>query len=357
MKVEHHCMSKKLRKILNYHAWSDDIHAKILDDIYEHRPAVVNFFCAEEHEINGIWSGPSGRHDYIDKFVKQNIEVNFIFGAASQQFYDTRYHFPKEKIYTHLWPTYFLCFTLSSIYHNYSKFRHHFAGNQFQRAFISLNNRPHTHRCLFMDLLARNELLDKGAISWHGENKQYAWQWFCPQHKIILNDHFVKTGNSYPKPAEWDQSFLHLISECSIDRVYFSEKTWQPLLDCKPFLVQSCEGFYKIFVSMGFVLYDELFDYSFDSIKDDLHRTDAIMLNVKSIIGKDYNKLYQMLKPKILHNFNKAVEIARSPDLVIPIVKNSKYARIKYKAIKECHTLSNPDLDDFVRTVNNFMKE
>lgn len=337
--------------------WSDDVSTRILDDIRQQTPAVVNIFAAEEHEMNGIWSGPAGRRDYIDKFVKQDIELNFVFGAASQEFYDTRYHFPKEKIYTHLWPTYFLCFTLSSMFHNnYFQDICDTVQNKFQHAFISLNNRPHAHRCLFMDLLARNKLLDKGVISWHGENNQYTWRWFRPQYKMILDKSFVKTGSSYSTPTEWNQSFLHVVSECSIDRVYFSEKTWQPLLACKPFLSQSCAGFYKIFVDMGFVLYDELFDYSFDSIKSDLPRTDAIMLNVKSIIGKDYDKLYEMLKPKILHNFNKAIEIARSPDLVPPIVKNSEYAMNKYTALKDLHR-PNRRLDHFVRSVNNFIKE
>jgi hypothetical protein len=350
-------MKIKKNKILNYHVWSDDIHNIILDDIEKHCPRIVNIFAAEEHEMNGIWSSSTGYHSYISKFVKRGIEVNFIFGAASQDFYDNRYHFPDKKIYTHLWPTYFLCFSLSSMYHSVGLSnmlpKHNF---KFAHPFISLNNRPHGHRCMFMDLMARHDLIDKGKVSWHGDNSAYGWQWFKPQRNLVLDESFLKTGNSFFVPKEWDNCFLHVVSECSINRVYYSEKTWMPILNCKPFISQSHRGFYKIFKSLGFELYDEIFDYSFDDEVDDLKRTDAIMENVKKIIDQDTTELYRSIKPKILHNFNRAIEIARSPNFVPNVIKNSRYATDKYTAIKDVQR-PNGGLDNFVRNVNEFMKD
>lgn len=350
-------MKQKSIEVLNYHVWSDDVHNTILDDVKKFRPKIINIFAAEEHEINGIWSSPTGYHSYISKFVQENIEVNFIFGAASKDFYENRYDFPDQKIHTHLWPTYFLCFTVSSMYHNigYTDMlpKHNF---KFKYPFMSLNNRPHGHRCMFMDLMARHNLIDKGIVSWYGDNSAYDWKWFNPPKKIILDKTFVKTGNSFRLPAEWNESFLHVVSECSINRVYFSEKTWIPILNCKPFISQSHRGFYKHFKDLGFELYDEIFDYSFDDEPDDLKRTDRIMENVKNIIGKDTTELYKVIKPKILHNFNRAIEIAKSPDFVPNIIKNSIYAMDKYTALRDLHR-PNGMLNCFVERVNKFMKD
>lgn len=345
---------EKDNKVLNYHIWTDDIHGNILSDIKKYQPDIVNIFAAEEHEINGLWSGIDGYKKYITPFIENNIEVNFIFGAASKEFYVNRYNFPDNKIYVHLWPTYFLCFVLSSIYNN-NGFDEIIPARNFKYPFISLNNRPHNHRCLFIDLLARHDLIDKGIVSWYGENPNYRWRWHKPPKKIVLDEQFLQSGDSYAVPNEWNDSFLHVVSECTIDRIYFSEKTWLPILYCKPFIVQSSKGFYKEFQNLGFKLYDEIFDYSFDNEENDMLRTDAIIQNVKKLIGKDYKKLYRMLKPKILYNFNRAIEIAKSPDFVPSVIKDSTYAVNKYTAVNDVQK-RNRNLDVFHHQVNVIMR-
>ena len=42
-----------------------------------------------------------------------------------------------------------------------------------------------------------------------------------------------------------------------------NEKTAKAIGNFKPFIVIGCQDWYKYFTSFGFVLYDELFDYSF----------------------------------------------------------------------------------------------
>jgi hypothetical protein len=323
---------------INYHIWENNVHEVILGDIEKINPTRINIFAAEEHEVNSLWSGPEFSQ-FKNLFIKNNIEVNFIFGAANMDFYNNRYHFPENNIRTYLWPEYYMCFSLSSAFHN-DFFKQDLSNLKYTIPFISMNNRPHSHRSLFMDILAKHDLIDKGAISWHNENSDYDWQYWKNNRKLVLNDNFETTWNSYFLPKEWNNSFMNLVSECSVNRIYFSEKTWIPVICQKPFLSQSGQYFYKIFQELGFVIYDEIFDYSFDSNPNLEERTNSIIQNTKNIIGKDYEELYSIIEPKLKHNFNRVMEIAKSDNHVIPIVKNSKYAMDRYRAVENAKSIA-----------------
>ena len=96
---------------------------------------------------------------------------------------------------------------------------------------------------------------------------------------------------------EWLESEIDLVCEThQIRRWHFSEKTCKPLGFCKPFLVIGCVGWHKIFEKLGFKLYDELFDYSFDEIESFRYRHEAIIIQIKSILEMDEN----ILKKKLL---------------------------------------------------------
>ena len=207
-----------------------------------------------------------------------------------------------------------------------------------------MNNRPHQHRCMFLDQMARADLIELGAVSWHNDEVTYNWEWWKHPTRLLLTDQFETVWNSYALPSEWDSSFLNVVSECSINRIYFSEKTWIPILCLKPFLSQSDKGFYKKFTELGFVLYDEIFDYSFDDEPNDNIRTELIMNNVKKIIGRDYQEMYNTLLPKLTHNFLRAIEIATSENFIPDIVKNSEYAMLKYSALRDMKNISYKDM-------------
>jgi hypothetical protein len=94
---------------------------------------------------------------------------------------------------------------------------------------------------------------------------------------------------------EWLESEIDLVCETQqVRQWYFSEKTCRPLGHCKPFLVIGGAGWYKIFEKLGFKLYDELFDYSFDEIESFRYRHEAIMTQIKDIL--DMNKMLKDLR-------------------------------------------------------------
>ena len=126
------------------------------------------------------------------------------------------------------------------------------------------------------------------------------------------------------------QSFCQLVSETT-DRAYFiSEKTIMPLCAGKPFLVASRQGYHKLLTELGFVLYDEIFDYSFDDVSDEDARYELLIDNYKRLCNIPLDELPDLTKKiagKLLHNKNRVREIVydrdRYPDLVKEILQYS----------------------------------
>lgn len=90
---------------------------------------------------------------------------------------------------------------------------------------------------------------------------------------------------------EWLDSSMELINETYQVKAFgLSDKTCKVLGFCKPFLVIGCAGWYKTFRKLGFELYDELFDYSFDEIESFRDRHKHIMNQIKDILSMEENK-------------------------------------------------------------------
>jgi hypothetical protein len=315
---------------LNYNIWSHSVSDIILRDIAERSPNRINIFAAEEHEINRNWS-ITQCEPYKTIFKENNIEVNFVFGSADMSFYNENYHFPTDNINTYLWPHYHMYRSFNELYDHRYFLNQNKLNLKFTIPFISMNNRSHTHRKILMDNLEKYNLINYGAVSWHNDNDiSYDWNYWKNNHRLVLSGDYQKNFNNFIIPLEWNDSFMNLVSESTIDKIFFTEKTWTPLFLQKLFLVQSAPHFYKVFQEMGFLIYDEIFDYSFDNILDINERTDAIVQNVKNIIGKDYEQLYNISKLKLEYNFNHAIKIISSDNNIIPIVKNSEFAMKQY---------------------------
>jgi hypothetical protein len=118
---------------------------------------------------------------------------------------------------------------------------------------------------------------------------------------------------------EWLESEIDLVCEThQIRQWHFSEKTCKPLGFCKPFLVIGCAGWYKIFEKLGFKLYDELFDYSFDEIESFKDRHQAIMAQIIDILNMDrdmFNKKILDIQDKIHYNKRHLLECRDDVDV------------------------------------------
>lgn len=199
--------------------------------------------------------------------------------------------------------------------------------DDYKYHYISLNNRAHMHRCHMMDILAKYNLIDKGAISWanvHNSNGyDYPWQYWTPQ--ILQLGTYEANNKAWGDiPTEYYESFVSLINESTINSVIFSEKTVFALVCGQPFICVSGPGHHKFLESMGFELYDELFDYSFDSETNNNKRTELVVQNIDRLCKlpiSELTNLKKQIRPKLIRNKQRVKDIALSPNSYCNIIE------------------------------------
>ena len=107
-------------------------------------------------------------------------------------------------------------------------------------------------------------------------------------------------------PLEWMESHIELIHESYCTRGFmWSDKVCKSIWYLKPFLVVGCQGWYKHFEDLGFKLYDEIFDYSFDNIRPYNERWKAILKECDKILNMSHKELTQKtldIREKMIYN-------------------------------------------------------
>lgn len=232
------------------------------------------------------------------------------------------------------WPTFFMSFFLSKLLSNdlqtyYQQFKADFSEinttqltSNFRYTYVCLNKARKRHRSIMMDMLAKNDLINHGAITWRSIPKTkdeitymipYEFEYWKEEPLFldqIDNNSFFKQEQL---PPDYFQSFMQVVTESNIDQHCLSEKTMAPLIFSKPFLAVSSVGYHQFLKSLGFLLYEELFDYSFDSVEDVTERCDLIAQNVKRYIGKsdrELGNLYLSIQEKLLYNKKLALKLS-----------------------------------------------
>lgn len=314
-----------MEKILKYHTWTNKIPIRkaIVDDVKRYQPNIIKIFALEEFEADIDWQ--KFYENELKLIISDKTRIEIFLGSTIDH---VKYKNSNNIIF-YSWPYFFLFYTFctdvmqSHTYHPDLKIK---------KLFISLNDRPRYHRCLLIDLSVKNSLLNIGNVSWNNRppNNQYQWKWWRSPKVMKLTDEYSKTFFQYKLPKEWNESFVNLVSETSVDTEFITEKTWIPVLCKKPFLVQSTSGYYKYFQSLGFKVYDEIFDYDFDNIEDLESRTQLILDNLKNISNKDYQMLYNMIQSKIEHNYNRAIELIQDKNIIPKFMIEDDFAREKY---------------------------
>lgn len=187
--------------------------------------------------------------------------------------------------------------------------------NDIHYPFICLNNRIKVHRCLLMDLMCKHDVLDKGIVSWledNNHNFKYDFKYWSPK-KLVLDQDNITLQETLP--LEYNHSLIQVSSESDEFIHFASEKTTTPLLLNKPFLIAGPVNCHRKLQELGFELYDELFDYSFDDEIDIEKRYEGIVLNIAkyaSLTKSDFNKLYKQVLPKLIRNRKLAINYATS---------------------------------------------
>jgi hypothetical protein len=201
------------------------------------------------------------------------------------------------------------------------------------KPFFSMNLRPSYERVKFIDKIKEKKLVDEiyyslacsGLEEWENyfdkidiSNKNLKF----PIEKKCL-DKFDK--DPHKVPIEFYKGLLNIVIETDVDRVAITEKTFQPLLYKKPFVVLGFKNVNKkIKDELGFQLFDDIFDYTFDK-KDNIderisYLIDA-MIEIKDI---DLIDTYQKVKSKIDFNYNHLLTLNKKSEMYLDLLYNKK---------------------------------
>lgn len=228
---------------------------------------------------------------------------------------------PKDRISIVNWNTFLM---YRSFYHFTKKhFKKDCKTINIDKPFVCLNNRVTSYRCKMMESLARNNLIDSGYVSWLKtlDDKIYddIFEYF-DNKPIYLNKQKVIDHKSsiseIINEEEYFKGFVNIIPEGEVWLKDLSEKTFYAILHKKPFLILGAPRIHKKLQELGFLLYDDIFDYTFDDKEDVDKRISGIIANLKAIKNKDYNSLYRKMLPKLEFNYNKFIEILEDKNSV-----------------------------------------
>lgn len=123
---------------------------------------------------------------------------------------------------------------------------------------------------------------------------------------------------------------MQLVNESAGHIIIFSEKVVFPLFFNKLFLVSGAVNYHKELQKLGFVLYDDVFDYSFDSEPDMKTRYTMITANLERLRGyskEKLNELYTLSLSKIEHNKRNLITISSQtkfiPNYIVDLCENN----------------------------------
>lgn len=259
----------------------------------------------------------------VNKIYRAGVkDIKFVFSSFSSRFYDEYYGLlgiPKENIIH--WPTMWFNWTEVLARHDVGYKTQNY--DHFTYPFISLNNKSHDHRCAMIDMMAKYNLLDKGIVTWNKTpypNISYKFQHYDNSFRG-LNDNFVNVLDSFLICKEQHQSFLHVIGEATCAVPFITEKTVLPMLYKKPFVTLSHSNWNDYLKNLGFELFDEIIDYSYDKIENLEDRADAMVRNISPLVNEDLDKLYLKLLPKLEHNYNRVWQIIRSKQYIPELIQ------------------------------------
>lgn len=291
------------------------------------RPSLIEWIAPYEVHVEGQ---PQYKPllDYKKKYPKTRVRILTNNGIG-------HYQRKEDGFIYESYPIMFFIDTLQS--YGEEQIKNFVQTEQFKYKLVSLNNNGHYFRCMMIDYFEKYKLLDdpKALITWQNKktNQDYIYRWFNPR-TIAIDDPTDEYGNinAYKLIPQYHECFLNVIAESSPSGLFVTEKTIKPIVWMKPFIILGCQGYNKFLKrKLGFELFEEFIDYSFDN-EEDLET--RIELFVKEVDRLSYMSLsamqtmYKKILPKLQHNKQRFLDIVNDRSFDPKIVVEWKRHRI-----------------------------
>jgi hypothetical protein len=194
-------------------------------------------------------------------------------------------------------------------FHNYDTFQSTLS-KQFNFLYINKTGKHVRHRMELHESLYKNNLFDIG-INTSIENKNSLKSIYGDKdivnkfkpfdsHKYLFkNENFGGITDEYRSHT----ALIEVVTETLTEYIRFTEKTWKPILNQRPFLILGGLGIHQKLRDLGFKLFDDIFDYSFDEEISRNKRIDGIINNLNRLKNKNWKSIYKRCRPTIKHNY------------------------------------------------------
>ena len=248
-----------------------------------HKPlSVINRFDtiildASHNPMDDIKAFRGRVQTFIDKH--KNKKVIVLSDDANEQYYTSYFHLP------------------------YSQLVYPIEEKPITYKFSCLNSVPKMHRLITLNKIYQHNLQDSVLHSFlwdkqeHSRNHLQTEYWkqdlinYTDEYDVLLlmkhtklndigrqsslyvNDHSVSS------PA-YNETALHVITESSCVRLFFSEKTWKPIYSGQLFLSINAPGSIKKLEQFGFDVFRDLIDHSYDEETDLVKRVNSCVSEI-----------------------------------------------------------------------------
>lgn len=305
----------KTNEYLQFFAWGG--HTDLLE--VEHllkgkQIRVIEFISPEE------WAPVGGITDVLYEYVENNpCELRMLLNAYDK-WQNPMLRPPRHNVTYEDNPTLILNYVMVN-YFNDTVNNYNFAnGNNLQdynpsaksRLFkynlVSMTNRVYSWRADMIDYFEEYGIINpKNCIIWQNNGQlEHPYRHFKP--RPITREPFINSNgafNSFNLPADYSSSWFAAVAESTMDIITLTEKAVTPALFMKPFIILGCKGYHRFLESIGFKLFDELIDYTFDLEDNDARRIEMFARQVQKVsdLNPDdvtyYNNLFH---DKLIHN-------------------------------------------------------
>ena len=201
-----------------------------------------------------------------------------------------------------------------------------------EKYFLMYNrNSERMHRPYFVNKLYKNNLIDKGFISFFENNYLNSFLEYGKEYpQLGLNyedilDIKKNISNFYPlniddpdaekvadfhnflsRKDEYEKSYFTIVSETNAESDYsfITEKTVKPLMNLHPFLILGNPHTLKVLKNFGFKTFDKWWDESYDDEFDFKTRAQKLLNVVDDLCSKSHEDWIEMLveMEELLHH-------------------------------------------------------
>jgi hypothetical protein len=189
--------------------------------------------------------------------------------------------------------------------------------------FLSYNRRPRLHRTVLVCELIRNGLLDKGLVSYYGNNQKNSFDVLnihgrpdlFPESQILDSlipmELDMDLGANNPAwnivPEHYNRTAISLVPETLYGQKtnFFSEKTWKTIAVGHPFMLISSPGMLAELRNEGYYTFGSFWDESYDTIPGLYDRIRAIVAELKRLSKQTPTQIRNMrerMRPVLEHN-------------------------------------------------------